>query len=55
MDDSKDHSRVSWTALIAIRPAVKAAIAKRAKEELIPMSHLIGTALDEFVTARSTA
>lgn len=55
MDDSKDHRRTVWTARIAVRPAVKDAIAKLAKEELIPMSHLIGTALDEFVTARSTA
>ena len=55
MDDSNDHRRTVWTARIAVRPSVKDAIAKLAKEELIPMSHLIGTALDEFVTARSTA
>lgn len=55
MDDQTDRKRVYWTARIAVRPATRDTISEMARQEKISIANLIGTALDQFITARSTA
>lgn len=54
MDEPIDRKREYWTTRIAVRPTVRDQIHSMARDEKISIANLIGTALDKFVTARST-
>jgi len=48
------EGRVSWTARISVPPPIQKALRKIAEEERVSVAYLIGNALTEFVTARSS-
>jgi hypothetical protein len=54
MSEPSERKRVYWTTRIAVRPSVRDTIRDMAREEMVSMANLIGTALADYVTARST-
>lgn len=54
MSEQNIRQRVNWTTRIAIRPSDKDAIRTMAKEEMVSIANLIGTAVTEYLTARSS-
>ena len=51
---SEHQPSIYWTTRIALKPAAKDAIRVLAKQELVSAAYLIGRAIEEYVTARST-
>jgi hypothetical protein len=53
MSDS-ERKRITWTARISVRPSIIEKVRVFAAEEKVSVAHMIGTALADYVTARST-
>lgn len=49
-----DEQRITWTTRINLRPSTKRAIGEIATRDRISVATIIGAALDNYVTARST-
>lgn len=49
-----NEPRITWTTRINLRPSTRATINEIAKIDRISIATIIGAALDEYVTARST-
>ena len=52
---TKHNSRVSWITRIAVRPAERDELREISKEIHVSVARLIGTAVSDFLTTRSTA
>jgi hypothetical protein len=49
-----EHKRISWISRITIKPAERDELREISKEIRIPVSKLIGTAITDFLSMRST-
>jgi DNA-binding FadR family transcriptional regulator len=54
MKDADDLQRIAWTTRITVRPSVREAFNRMAKQEMVSIAHLIGNAMTEYLTARSS-
>lgn len=54
MSSENIRQRVSWTTRIAVLPKVKDAFREMAEEEKVSVAHLIGNAMNEYISAKSS-
>ncbi len=55
MNDQQERDRITWTTRINVRPTGRDAIQSLARSECISVATMIGIAIENYVTARSTA
>jgi len=55
MQEQQDRKRITWTVRVNVRPAARDQIKAIATDDRVSLATAIGYAIEDFVTARSTA